>query len=182
MSEINEPLKLTDTLLESDGAWSDALDSLSWKNRALQNALVAVDEKWRAADARWRIAQARIDELERWDAAHVTVVRELNAQSAMLREALEREQWDDVVEDRGYRAHWCRRCTGSKAVEHDKDCPIGLALASDAGAKMLTEVRRLREFVAGVRLTMSRHEGLWYSQTRGVLDALAALDAGEVTG
>jgi hypothetical protein len=50
---------------------------LAWKNHALQNALVAVDEKWRAA-------QAKVEELKHWDAVNVTVVSELNAQFATM--------------------------------------------------------------------------------------------------
>ena len=88
------------------------------------------------------------------------------ASAVVAREALEREQWDDVVEDRGYRAHWCRRCTGSKAVGHDKDCPIGLALADDAGVKMLKERERLQEFVATMRERRGCHRSrVTYSTT-----------------
>jgi len=111
------------------------------------------------------------------------------AQCAVLREALEQAQWGD---HQGPIGGMCPKCEGEPGdgFGHFQGCIIGKALATDAGAVLLAEVRRLRaiettlsEIMPGIRAFLAglppriSDDGAWMwaqSNSRGEAPGISA--------
>jgi hypothetical protein len=128
--------------------------------------------------------------LEQALAAMTERAKAAEASAAVLREALCYVEWQghEHYEYGGGHISACPACKAPALHRtHEPCCPLDYALATDAGAKMLAEVKRLREFVAAVREAMNTagavdEDSTYCVQARDVALALVALDAGEVTG
>jgi hypothetical protein len=72
------------------------------------------------------------------------------AASAAMRSALERHQWDGWHDNSqtGHSWHYCIECRQASCEGHLASCAIGNALAPGAGAAMLAELTRLRQYFA----------------------------------
>lgn len=70
--------------------------------------------------------------------------QELEGQAAAMREALESVQWSRFCPGGtiGGPLHGCPKCGGFSDGTHDDDCPIGKALAPDAGKAVLARLAR----------------------------------------
>ncbi len=130
-----------------DAELADLRAQLRQAEARAQRAEADVREWQMRYERRARGEQELDDELER--VQHRLEAAE--AQCAALREALEQVQWEHTYVDLDNCD--CSACPACHARphQHDPDCPIGQALATDAGAALLAEVKRLREFHAKYR-------------------------------
>ena len=125
----------------------------------------------------WEIMRDERDvALRRVEAAEVS--------ATLLREALEQVQWCGTS-DIGWAE--CPVCNGEERHNpplgyHEEWCFISNALAADAGAKMLAEVKRLRELLRMARALASLAAAAGDCPYQLAREFLTTLDAEEVAG
>lgn len=88
-----------------------------------QGYLVAVQQSWLDMDTQMQAATERTAAAE--------------AQCAAMREALEDTEYGKSYEGASVVMHMCPVCDQTRGTGHAPDCPVGTALATDAGAALL---------------------------------------------
>jgi hypothetical protein len=158
----------------------------------LEASLLVSTAAWISLKQRAEAAERRVRELESadWFEAQEQKIATVEAQCAAMREATERLQASlgaflDRYEDR-LSSEWpCQGLDDSwETIMYLPHTALRLglaALATDAGAKMLAEVKRLREFAWAVNHARTS-DAIGAAELAEIDAALAALDAGEVTG